>query len=145
MDIQKVMVLGAGTMGNGIAHVFAQKGYDVILCDPIEAALNKGMATIEKNLGRLVKKGKLTEEDVAATMGKITATGTMADGKDADLVIEAVSENKELKYKIFKELDELVGENTILGSNTSTISITEIAAHTNRPERCCIREHCDAG
>ncbi len=135
MKISTVMVLGAGTMGNGIAHVFAQKGYDVVLCDVFEEALNKAMKTIEKNLGRQLSKGKITEEDMKATLGHIKTTTSMADGKDVDLVIEAVSENKELKFKIFKEIDSIVQPNAILGSNTSTISITEIGAVTSRPEK----------
>ena len=135
MKISTVMVLGAGTMGNGIAHVFAQKGYDVVLCDVFEEALTKAMKTIEKNLGRQLSKGKISEDDMKTTLGRIKPTSSMADGKDVDLVIEAVSENKELKFKIFKEIDSIVQPNAILGSNTSTISITEIGAVTSRPEK----------
>lgn len=135
MDIKKVLVLGAGTMGNGIAHVFAQTGIDVVLCDPFEAALSKGIATIEKNLGRMVKKEKITEDQAKEIIGRITTTGNMDDGKDADLAIEAATENKELKYKIFEQLDSTMNEGVILASNTSTISITEIASHTKRPDK----------
>ena len=135
MEIKKVLVLGAGTMGNGIAHVFAQTGYDVILCDAFEEALKKGISTIEKNLARQVKKGAITDDDVKAIMGKIKATTNLADGADVDLAIEAVTENKELKFKIFRDLDKAVKQGVIIATNTSTISITEIAAQTGRPEK----------
>lgn len=135
MEIKKVLVIGAGTMGNGIAHVFAQTGYEVVLCDAFEDALKKGLATIEKNLGRLVKKEKITEEQVKDTLARIKGTTDMADGKDADLVIEAATENKELKYKIFRQIDELTSDDAILASNTSTISITEIAANVKNPDK----------
>lgn len=135
MEIKKVLVLGAGTMGNGIAHVFAQTGYEVILCDISEAALKKGVATIEKNLSRQLSKGKITEEDVKATLSRIKTVVNMSDGHDADLAIEAATENKELKFRIFEQMDKAVKEGVILATNTSTISITEIAAHTNRPDK----------
>ncbi len=134
MEIKKVFVLGAGTMGNGIAHVCAQNGYDVVLFDIAQAALDRGVSTIEKNLGRQLLKGKITEDDVKNTLSHITKTLDMNDGKDADIAIEAATENKELKFKIFKDLDGLMKEGAILASNTSTISITEIAAKTKRPE-----------
>jgi len=133
MEIKKVLVLGAGTMGNGIAHVFAQTGYDVVLCDAFEDALKKGISTIEKNLARQVKKGTITDDDVKAIMGKIHGTTNLADGADVDLAIEAVTENKELKFKIFKEMDKVIKQGVIIATNTSTISITEIAAQTSRP------------
>ncbi len=135
MEIKKVMVLGAGTMGNGIAHTFAQFGYEVILCDVFENALQKGMKTIEGNLARQLKKGTITEEVMNNTIAKIKPTTEISDGKDVDLVIEAATENKELKFKIFKLLDEAINTDAILASNTSTISITEIAAQTKRPEK----------
>ncbi len=135
MDIKKVLVIGAGTMGNGIAHVFAQTGYDVVLFDAYEDALNRGMATIEKNLGRQAKKGKITEDDMSNTMSRIKPVLNLDEGKDADIAIEAATENKELKFKIFKQLDETIKDGAILASNTSTISITEIAAHTKRPDK----------
>ena len=135
MEIKKVLVLGAGTMGNGIAHVFAQTGYEVILCDAFENALKNGISTIEKNLGRQLKKGKITEEEVKNTLGNIKGTTTVEDGKDCDLAIEAVSENKNLKFDIFKKLDETIKPDAILATNTSTISITEIAAHTKRADK----------
>lgn len=135
MDIKKVMVLGAGQMGNGIAHVLAQTGYDVILCDISQEGLNKGLATIEKNLARMVAKEKITEEEKATTLTRIKGTTNQEDGAGVQLVIEAVTENKELKFKIFKNLDAIINKDAILASNTSTISITEIAATTNRPEK----------
>ncbi len=135
MEIKNVLVLGAGTMGNGIAHVFAQNDYNVIMVDPFESALTKAISTIEKNLNRQVKKGSLTEVQSKDTFARIKTSTNLADGKDADIAIEAAIEIKELKYKLFKELDELLKEGAILASNTSTISITEIAAHTNRADR----------
>jgi len=135
MEIKKVMVIGAGTMGNGIAHVFAQFGYNVILCDAFENALKKGLSTIEKNLGRQVAKEKLTKEQAEDIMKKIIGTMNFEDGKDADFVVEAVIESKELKYEIFGKLDKIIRPEVIIASNTSTISITEIAAKTSRPEK----------
>ncbi len=122
-------------MGNGIAHIFAQTGYDVILCDVNEAALKKGISTIEKNLGRQLKKEKITEDELKATLARIIGTTNMQDGKECDFAVEAATENKELKFKIFEQLDEITGDNVILGSNTSTISITEIGAHTKKPDK----------
>ncbi len=135
MEVRKVFVLGAGTMGNGIAHVFAQNGFDVVLCDAFEQALKNGLATIEKNLGRQVKKGTITEEQMKETLSRITPTTNFSDGSNADFVVEAVSENKELKFKIFSDLDALLPPNVILATNTSTISITEIASKTKRPDK----------
>jgi 3-hydroxybutyryl-CoA dehydrogenase len=135
MNIQKVLVLGAGTMGNGIAHVFAQTGIDVVLCDVFEDALKKGISTIEKNLSRQLKKGKITEDEVKATMGHIHGTVNMSDGADVSLAIEAVTEKKDLKFKIFKELDKVIKPGVIIATNTSTISITEIAAQTGRADK----------
>ncbi|ROL60843.1 3-hydroxybutyryl-CoA dehydrogenase [Bacteroidetes/Chlorobi group bacterium ChocPot_Mid] len=135
MDIKKVLVIGAGTMGNGIAHVFAQYGYNVILCDTFENALKKGLTTIEKNLGRQVAKEKLTKEQADEIMKRITGTSNLEDGKDADFVVEAVIESKELKFDLFGKLDKLLRPEVILASNTSTISITEIAAKTNRADK----------
>lgn len=131
--ITKVMVLGAGQMGNGIAHVFAQSGYDVVLVDLNEDALGKGIGTIEKNLGRQLKKGKITEDSMNETLGRIKGTTSIEFSTDVDLVVEAVTENKELKFKIFEDLDAKINPEAILASNTSTISITEIAARTKRP------------
>lgn len=135
MKIEKVLVIGAGTMGNGIAHVFAQKGHPVILVDAYEEALTKAMSTIEKNLGRQVKKGAITEDDMKATLGNIATSTNIEIAKDADLAIEAATENKELKFKIFRDLDAALKPEAILATNTSTISITEIAANTKKPEK----------
>jgi len=135
MNIEKIMVLGAGTMGNGIAHVFAQTGYTVFLVDISQTALDKAVSTIEKNLGRQVKKESITEEQMNATLANITTYTDFSKAAESDLIIEAVTENKELKFKIFRDIDSAAGENTILASNTSTISITEIAAQTSRPDK----------
>jgi 3-hydroxybutyryl-CoA dehydrogenase len=135
MNINKVLVLGSGTMGNGIAHVFAQNGYNVIMSDISESALEKGIFTIKKNLERQFKKGTITEEILNNTIANITLTTDYSQFNDVDLVVEAVTENKDLKFKIFKDLDEKINSNAILASNTSTISITEIAANTKRPEK----------
>lgn len=135
MNINKVLVVGAGTMGNGIAHTFAQFGFSVILCDAYEDALNKGLKTIENNLGRQVKKEKITQEEADATMQRITGTTNLPDGKEADFVVEAVIENKDLKFQLFKDLDQMLRPEVILATNTSTISITEIASHTKRADK----------
>ncbi len=131
-----ITVIGSGTMGNGIAHVCAQQGFAVTLVDLSQAALDKALATIAKNLDRQVTKGALSADDKAATLGRIRPALTIAEGAaDADLVIEVVSENPELKAKIFRELDQLCKPETILASNTSSISITRIAAGTQRPDK----------
>lgn len=136
MAIQNVVVIGAGTMGNGIAHVFAQTGFNVTIVDVSDAAIERGVATIGKNLDRQVKKGTLTEDDKAATLARIGRSTSLEDAaKSADLVIEAATENRDLKFGIFKTLDAVCGEHAILASNTSSISITEIAAVTKRPEQ----------
>ncbi len=135
MDINKVFVIGAGTMGNGIVHTFAQTGYKVVMMDISEAYLTKALATIGKNIDRQVKKGTLTEEAKAATLANITTTTNYDLAADADLIIEAATENKELKFKIFSDIDKVAKPEAVLASNTSTISITEIAAHTQRPEK----------
>ena len=133
MEIKNVMVIGAGTMGNGIAHTFAQFGFSVKMVDISEAVLDKSIATIEKNLDRQVKKGTITEQDKQFTLGHITTSTNYNTASEMDLIIEAATENKELKFKIFQEIDSVANQNTILASNTSTISITEIAAKTKRP------------
>lgn len=121
-------------MGNGIAHVFAQTGFNVSFIDISQAALDKGLATIAKNLDRIVAKGNLTEEQKAQTLANITATTDLKAGvSNADLVIEAATENVELKLNIFRQIDEFAPERAILASNTSSISITKIAAATKRP------------
>jgi 3-hydroxybutyryl-CoA dehydrogenase len=131
---ERIAVLGAGQMGNGIAHVFAQSGYDVTMIDISSDALEKGKATIAGNLDRQIKKGTLQAGDKDPILGRVkTATSTDAI-KDADLVIEAVTENRDLKFRIFADLDAKAKPGAILASNTSSISITEIAARTKRPE-----------
>ncbi len=134
--IQHIAVIGAGTMGNGIAHVFAQHGYPTHLIDISDAAINKGLETIGRNLDRMVAKEKITEEDKANTLSRIkTFTAMEAGVKGAELVIEAATENVNLKLDIFKQLDALCNPDTILATNTSSISITRIAATTQHPER----------
>ena len=136
MTIKNVAVVGAGTMGNGIVHVFAQFGYKVSLIDVAEASLEKGMKTITKNLDRMVAKEKITEADKTETLGRITTYTDTAKGVDGvDLVVEAATENYDLKLKIFKNLSDLTQDHVILATNTSSISITKIAAVTNRPEK----------
>jgi 3-hydroxybutyryl-CoA dehydrogenase len=131
---ERIAVLGAGQMGNGIAHVFAQSGYEVTMIDIAEAAVKRGLDTIGGNLDRQIKKGTLQAGDKDAILGRIkTATSTDAV-KDADLVVEAATENRDLKFKIFADLDAKAKPGAILASNTSSISITEIAARTKRPE-----------
>lgn len=134
--MKNIAVIGAGTMGNGIAHTFAQSGFKVQLIDISQASLDKGLATISKNLDRMVAKEKITEEDKQATLSNISTFTEMAQGiSGAELVVEAATENVDLKLKIFKQLDELCDEATILATNTSSISITQIAAVTNRQEK----------
>ena len=129
-------VIGAGTMGNGIAHVFAQSGYSVRLIDLSEAALEKALATISKNLDRMVAKEKISETDKTNTLNKIETFTDMSSAiKGMDLVVEAATENMDIKLKIFSQLDELCDEHTILGSNTSSISITKIASATQRADK----------
>lgn len=134
--MKNVAVIGAGTMGNGIAHTFAQFGYKVSLIDISQASLDKGIATISKNLDRQVAKEAITEADKNTTLSNITTFTSMADGlKDVELVVEAATENVDLKLNIFKQMSELTPENVILASNTSSISITKIASVTNRPDK----------
>ena len=129
-----ISVIGAGQMGNGIAHVFAQSGHSVTLIDIAQAGLEKGLATISKNLDRQVAKGTLTEEQKTAALGNITTNTDVAAGvKNAEVVIEAATENVDLKLKIFRDLDAHAPERAILATNTSSISITRIAAATKRP------------
>jgi len=131
--MKNVAVIGSGTMGNGIAHTFAQSGYNVQLIDISQDALDRGMATIAKNLDRMVSKEKITEADKAETLANITTYTSMKEGvAQASLVVEAATENLTLKLKIFKDLDALCPENAILATNTSSISITQIAAVTSR-------------
>ena len=134
--MKNIAVIGSGTMGNGIAHVFAQFGYKVSLIDISQASLDKGMATISKNLDRQVAKEAISEAEKAATLANLTTFTSMEEGvKNVDLVVEAVTENVDLKLKIFADLDKFTSPNVILASNTSSISITKIASVTTRPDK----------
>jgi 3-hydroxybutyryl-CoA dehydrogenase len=130
---EKIAVVGAGQMGNGIAHVFAQSGFPVVMIDVAQAALDKGRSTIEKNLDRQVKKGTLQEADKTATLERIETKTSLDAASDAALIIEAATENRDLKFRIFSDLDGIARDGAILATNTSSISITEIAARTKRP------------
>ena len=130
-----VAVIGAGTMGNGIAHVFAKAGHPVLLADVAQSALDKGLATIRKNLGREVDKQKLTAADAEAAIARITLTASLDDLARADLAIEAATERFVIKAELFRKLDDLLPATAILASNTSSISITKLAALTRRPEQ----------
>ncbi len=133
--MKNIAVIGAGTMGNGIAHVFAQNGYKVNLIDISQKSLNHGLATIAKNLDRMVAKEKISESDKNDTLQRINGITDMKEGvSNVDLVVEAATENADLKLKIFSDLDALCEANVILATNTSSISITQIAAVTKRPE-----------
>lgn len=134
--MKNIAVIGAGTMGNGIAHTFAQFGYQVSLIDISETGLKKGMETITKNLDRMVKREKISEEDKNNTLNNITTFTKMEEGvKDAELVVEAATENEKLKLDIFSQLEELCAEDVILASNTSSISITKIGGATKRADK----------
>ena len=134
--MKKIAVIGAGTMGNGIAHTFAQFGYTTHLIDISEASLQKGMNTITSNLDRMLAKEKISEADKQQTLGNITTFTQLSEGvKGVDLVVEAATENQDLKLSIFKDLDANCGKETILASNTSSISITKIASAVSNPER----------
>ncbi len=134
--MKNIAVIGAGTMGNGIAHTFAQSGFTVKLIDISEASLEKGIATISRNLDRMVAKEKISEADKTETLSNITTFTSISEGvTSADLVVEAATENVDLKLKIFKQLDETCSQETILATNTSSISITQIAAVTSRPDK----------
>ena len=134
--MKQIAVIGAGTMGNGIAHTFAQSGFTVKLIDISEQAIERGMTTIAKNLDRMVAKGSITEEDKLKTISNIiTYTDTKDGVVGCDLVIEAATENVDLKLKIFKQLSDICNHNVILATNTSSISITQIAAQVVHPER----------
>lgn len=133
--MKNVAVIGAGTMGNGIAHTFAQSGFKVQLIDISEASLKRGMETISKNLDRMVQKEKISEADKQETLNNISTFTNLTEGVEyASLVVEAATENVDLKLNIFKQLDEACPEDTILATNTSSISITQIAAVTSRPD-----------
>jgi len=133
--MSRVAVVGAGTMGNGIAHVFAQAGWETVLTDVSADALGRAMATIEKNTDRQVTKGGLTADQRRGLLGRISTSTSLDAASDANLVVEAVTENRDVKVKIFTALSRLLPPQAILASNTSSISITELAKHTNRPQQ----------
>ncbi|MBO1624068.1 3-hydroxybutyryl-CoA dehydrogenase [Bacillus arachidis] len=135
MSVQKIVVIGAGQMGSGIAQVCAMAGYDVYMQDLKQDQLDRGLSIITKNLARQVEKGRMDEESKEATLNRLTATLELDCVKEADLVIEAAVEKMDIKKKIFANLDEIAPEHTILATNTSSLPITEIAAVTNRPEK----------
>ena len=132
---EKIAVIGAGQMGNGIAHVFAAASFPVTMIDVAQSALDRGRATIEKNLDRQLKKGTIDQAAKDATLSNVTLATDLAAASDASLIVEAATENVALKYKIFTDLDKLARPDAILATNTSSISITEIAAKTGRPEK----------
>lgn len=134
-EIQKVGILGAGTMGNGIAHVFARSGIEVRLCEVEQRFLDRGLETIRKNLGREVAKSKLTQQDMDASLARIHGTLERASLIDCDFVVEAATERFDVKRELFRELDAILPDGLILASNTSSISITKLAGQTLRPDR----------
>jgi 3-hydroxybutyryl-CoA dehydrogenase len=131
----RAAVVGAGTMGNGIAHVFAQSGFEVTLIDVEASFLEKALAVIDKNLSRQVKKEKIDEATKQATLGRISQSTDLGDAGKADIIVEAVTEDEKLKAEIFKKLDQVAKDGAILASNTSSIPITRLAAYTKRPEK----------
>ncbi|MGC2152963.1 MAG: 3-hydroxyacyl-CoA dehydrogenase NAD-binding domain-containing protein, partial [Terriglobales bacterium] len=135
MTIERVGVIGAGTMGNGIAHVFARSGFNVVLCDLEQRFLDRGLDTIGKNLGREVAKNKITATEKAATLSRIKSVLDRSQLAGCDFVIEAATEKFEIKSEIFRDLDRILKPEVILASNTSSISITKIAALTKRPDK----------
>jgi len=134
-DVKRVAVVGAGTMGNGIAHVFAQSGYAVTLVDVARDFLDRAIRTIEKNLRRQMEKGTLPEEAIQGTLSRIAIAAELETAAEAHLVIEAITEDPEIKFSLVRKLDEICPPETVFGSNTSSISITEIAAATQRADR----------
>src|SRR5436309_13733942 len=135
MEISKVGVLGAGLMGHGIAQVAAQAGYDVVLREVDQEHLDKGIGRIEKQLGRAVEKGRMEQSDANAVRGRINGTLDYGDYADCDLVVEAITENLQLKVDMWRELDGIVKEGAVLATNTSALSVTDQAAATRRPQR----------
>ena len=135
MEIRKVGVIGAGTMGNGIAHVFARSGYDVVLCEVAQQFLSHGIATIRKNLQREVEKNKITSQESDAALSRIRGVLDRQVLAECDFVVEAATEKFEIKSEIFRDIDQICGPEVILSSNTSSISITKIAALTRRPDQ----------
>src|SRR3954463_13173025 len=131
---ERVAVIGAGQMGNGIAHVFAQNGFDVTMIDVSAEALERGRGTIAGNLDRQIKKGTIQTADKDIVLGRIATNQSVSSASDATLIVEAATERRDLKFKIFEELDSLAAPGAILATNTSSISITEIAARTKRPQ-----------
>lgn len=134
-EIKNIGVIGAGTMGNGIAHVFAQNGFSVVLQDLEQAFVDKGVQTISKNLDRGVKKGRMTEEEKNATLNRVKGTTSLNDLSDCDLIIEAISERLDWKVELLEKLGKIIKEGAILASNTSSISITKLAAVTAHPDQ----------
>ena len=132
-EIQTIAILGAGTMGSGIAHVFARSGFDVLLCDVAESLLDQSLVRIHTNLGREAAKGKLSAEEVDAAIARIRATTERGNLAAADLAVEAASERFEIKSELFRSLDKILPQKAILATNTSSISITKLAAQTSRP------------
>ncbi|MGT2754095.1 3-hydroxybutyryl-CoA dehydrogenase [Streptococcus ovis] len=135
MTISKVMIIGSGQMGSGIAQVFAQSGFTVYLNDINEEFVKRGLKGIQKQLARSVARERLTQEQAEEIFDRIIPSVDYADAKDVELIVEAATENRDIKLSIFKQLDEITGENTILASNTSSLSITDIAAATGRPDK----------
>jgi len=135
IDVKKIMVVGAGQMGSGIAQVCAMAGYDVFLHDLKQEYVERGLSTITKNLTRQVEKGRMTEEEKTSILNRLTPSLDLQNASKVDLVIEAVVENMEVKTSLFSQLDEIAPEHTILATNTSSLPITEIAAATKRPEK----------
>ena len=133
--MKKIGVLGTGTMGAGIIQVLAQNGYEVVLRARRQTSVDKGLATVEKNLDKMIKKEKITEADKAEIMGRVQGSTDISIVKDADLIIEAATEDAEAKKALFAELDQLVKPEAIIATNTSSLSITDIAAATNRPDK----------
>ncbi|MGB4702845.1 MAG: 3-hydroxybutyryl-CoA dehydrogenase [Syntrophomonadaceae bacterium] len=135
MEIKKIFVVGAGQMGNGIAQVSTQAGYDTVIYDITQELVDKGVNIIKKNLERNVAKGKMSADEQAAILGRLKATTTLEDAADADLVIEAIIENFDIKKEVFEKLDQITPPHAILATNTSSLPITQIAACTKRPEK----------
>ena len=135
MEIKRIMVVGAGFMGSGIAQVMAAAGYEVVLMDVADGFVRKGMAAIEKNLSGSVAKGKLAEADKTATLGRIIATTELTPARDCDLVIEAIIENRQAKMDLYRQLEEICPPHVLFASNTSSIPITELATATKRPDQ----------
>ena len=140
MEIKRVFIQGAGTMGNGIAQVTAQAGFDVVMMDLSMDFVQKGMGTIEKSLQRMVDRGKMTGEERSAVLSRIKPVADLKEAKDADLAIEAVFEDLEMKKKVFRDLDAVCPPHAVLASNTSALPIAAMAAATKRPEKVLDRK-----